>query len=390
MRFDARPRRRLRRTVRLPLATGVLVAAPACGVHVSTLPSVDCEGAVCPGEEGGFAVAGGGRGRCRAAAAGARCTDCLAGSWISCRWCGRRPCRGQSSFGEHPRPSSGNTDRTTLVRQRREKVMWPARHGTLYRIWVTLFETRRRAAGYVDGKPHADQHLMRTCSPGRGPFLSPLVADNTRSAEGSAAIPAAVSAVDQDRDEHERLLQHRLPHLQPGHHGQYLDRQRGSTAARTAWRNAAPTRPTGRRDRPAGVTTWPRRSSVIFDAAGPRSISAIKLTSGRDRCGDGHRRRAGPRGHSQFRLALDPAHRGVRLAADGLRVPDQRRGCGGWRVVGEWFTPAPSSYRGASPSPCARATSGRCDHGSGGVRVLGSDWNEFRYQAVCTQGRWRR
>jgi hypothetical protein len=98
------------------------------------------------------------------------------------------------------------------------------------------------------------------------------------------------------------------------------------------------------------------------------------------------------RGHSQFRLALDPAHSGVRLVRrTDYGVPDQRaRVRVDGALVGDWFDPgADPSYRWRDSSfalPPA-STSGKT---AVTIRVefvsSGIDWNEFRYQAICTTG----
>jgi hypothetical protein len=309
---------------------------------------------------------------------------------------------GQSSFERNTHgPSSGNTDRNNFlyVTGGGEKVMLDqSGPGTVYRIWVTLFDPTSWLRVYFDGEASPRINiLMRDLFSGtRAPFLSPLVADNTRSSGGYTCylpLPYQRSI---------RITTNMSGYYNIGYHTFSPDTTvstwtgtEDSSAARAAWRNAG-TDPTG----PVGATVAtglthlaPGTPRLIFDTVGPRSISAIKLTVPGVRAAatvtDGGRAH---RGHSQFRLALDPAHSGVRLVRrTDYGVPDQRaRVRVDGALVGDWFDPgADPSYRWRDSSfalPPA-STSGKT---AVTVRVefvsSGIDWNEFRYQAICTTG----
>src|SRR5215218_6532130 len=309
---------------------------------------------------------------------------------------------GQSSYERDTQgESAGNDDRDNfLYLSGGERVMLDqAGPGTVYRIWVTGFDAATAwLRVYFDGEsaPRINLLLRELFSGTRSPFLSPLVADDTRSSGGFVCylpLPYQRSI---------KITTNMSGYYNLGYHTFSPDTSvstwtgtEDSSAARAAWRNAG-TDPTG----PAGATVAtglthlaPGTPRLIFDAVGPRSISAIKLTVPGARAAatvtDGGRAH---RGHSQFRLALDPAHSGVRLVRrTDYGVPDQRaRVRVDGALVGDWFDPgADPSYRWRDSSfalPPA-STSGKT---AVTVRVefvsSGIDWNEFRYQAICTTG----
>ena len=101
---------------------------------------------------------------------------------------------GQSSYERDTQgESAGNDDRDNfLYVSGGEKVMLDqAGPGTVYRIWVTGFDAATAwLRVYLDGEssPRINLLLRELFSGTRSPFLSPLVADNTRSAGVSSAI----------------------------------------------------------------------------------------------------------------------------------------------------------------------------------------------------------
>jgi hypothetical protein len=97
---------------------------------------------------------------------------------------------GQSSYERDTHgESAGNDDRDNfLYVSGGEKVMLDqAGPGTVYRIWVTGFDAATAwLRVYFDGEsaPRINLLLRELFSGTRSPFLSPLVADNTRSSGG--------------------------------------------------------------------------------------------------------------------------------------------------------------------------------------------------------------
>ena len=200
--------------------------------------------------------------------------------------------------------------------------------GTVYRIWVTLFDPTSWLRVYFDGEvsPRINILMRDLFSGTRAPFLSPLVADNTRSSGGYTCylpLPYQRSI---------RITTNMSGYYNIGYHTFSPDTTvstwtgtEDSSAARAAWRNAG-TDPTG----PVGATVAtglthlaPGTPRSIFDTVGPRSISAIKLTVPGEGCGDGHRRRAGPPRAQPVPAGPRP---GPQRGAAG--PPDRLRGAG--------------------------------------------------------------
>jgi hypothetical protein len=309
---------------------------------------------------------------------------------------------GQSSFDRDTRgPSAGNFDRDHfLYVDGGEKVMLDQRGpGTVYRIWVTGFDPATAwLKVYFDDEASARINiLMRDLFSGtRTPFLSPLVADDTKSSGGFTCylpLPYQRSI---------RVATNMSGYYNIGHHTYGPDTAvttwtgtEDSTAARTAWSNAGtdPTDPAGSTVTAGAMHLDPGTARTIFNAAGPRSVSSLKIrlpgVTPAPTATDGGRAH---RGFSQFRMRIDPGNSGVLLSRRmDYGIPDQRaRVLVDGVLAGEWFDPGSDAsyrWRDASFALPPALTAGksaitlRVEFVSSGI-----DWNEFRYRAFSTVG----
>ena len=307
---------------------------------------------------------------------------------------------GQSSYERDTQgESAGNDDRDNfLYVSGGERVMLDqAGPGTVYRIWVTGFDAATAwLRVYFDGEsaPRINLLLRELFSGTRSPFLSPLVADNTRSSGGFVCylpLPYQQSI---------KVTTNMSGYYNLGHHTFSPDTAvttwtggEDSSAARSAWSNAGadPKDPSGASATTATVVVEQNRPQVLAGLSGPRSIASIKLrvpgvTPARvvtDR-GRAHR------GFSQFRAAIDPGNSGVVLTRRmDYGIADQRaRVLVDGAVAGEWFDPGSDpSYRwrdstfALPPALTAgkRAVTVRVEFLSSAV-----DWNEFSYRVQST------
>ena len=309
---------------------------------------------------------------------------------------------GQSSFERDTHgTSSGNADRDNfLYVTGAEKVMLDQRGpGVVYRIWVTGFDPATAwLRVYFDGAavPRINLLMRELFSGTRAPFLSPLVADDTRSSGGFTCylpLPYQRSI---------RVTTNMSGYYNIGYHTYSPDTSvvtwtgaENSAAARTAWSNAGtdPKDPTGNEVRSGATHLYPGTAHALFTGLGARSISSIRIklpgVTPATTVTDGGRAH---RGFSQFRMATDPGNSAVVLTRRmDFGVPDQRARV---RVdgvpAGEWFDAgSDGSYRWRDSS-FAIPTAMTAGRSTITVRVeyvsSGIDWNEFRYQAHSTVG----
>jgi len=170
--------------------------------------------------------------------------------------------------------------------------------GTVYRIWVTGFDAATAwLRVYFDGEssPRINLLLRELFSGTRSPFLSPLVADNTRSSGGFVCylpLPYQRSI---------KITTNMSGYYNLGYHSFSPD------TAVTTW--------TGGEAAPGGRRLDWAALDCVDQATGARSDAG----AGGDRRGRAHR------GFSQFRAAIDPGNSGVVLTRRmDYGIADQR------------------------------------------------------------------
>jgi hypothetical protein len=309
---------------------------------------------------------------------------------------------GQSSYDRDPGgPSLGNHDwNNFLYISGGEKVMLDQKGpGTVYRIWVTGFNA---AADWIkvyfdgDATPRVNMMLRDLFSGTKSPFLSPLVADNTRSSGGYICylpMPYQASV---------KITTNMSGYYNVGFHTYRSDAQvptwtgtEDSTAVRAAWNNTGtdPKDTTGNTVASGGAMLRPGGSQMLVDLAGPRSVSAVKIripgvTPSRTVADSGRAHK----GFSQFTMAINPGNSGVSLVRRmDYGIANQRARVlvnGGY--VGDWFDSGSDSnfrWRDSSFDIPPAVTAGKSSIAVK-VQFVSSvvDWNEFAYWAYSQMG----
>jgi hypothetical protein len=309
---------------------------------------------------------------------------------------------GQSSYDRDTGgPSLGNHDLNNfLYVAGGEKVMLDQiGPGTVYRIWVTGFNAATDwIKVYFDGgaTPRVNMMLRDLFSGTKSPFLTPLVADNTRSSGGYVCylpMPYQTGV---------KITTNMSGYYNVGFHTYRPDAQvttwtgtEDSTAVRAAWNNAGtdPKDTAGNTAASGGVMLRPGGSQTLVDLAGPRSVSSVKIripgvTPARTVADSGRAHR----GFSQFTMAINPGNSGVSLVRRmDYGIADQRaRVLVNGAYAGDWFDSGSDSnfrWRDSSFDIPPAMTTGKSSIVVK-VQFVSSaiDWNEFAFWAYSQMG----
>ncbi|GEL16679.1 glycoside hydrolase family 172 protein [Pseudonocardia asaccharolytica] len=194
---------------------------------------------------------------------------------------------GQSSYQRDTRgPGRGNHDWNNFLGVRGdEKVMLDQRGpGVVYRIWVTGFDPATdwlRVYFDDDPTPRIDILLADLFSGTHAPFLAPLVADDTVSSGGfTCYLPLPYQRAITITTNMGRYYNIGFHTFGPGTPVTTWTGAEDTTPARRAWMNAGahPKQPSGEATVAGVGQLRPGSVRTIFEADGPRSISAIMLT----------------------------------------------------------------------------------------------------------------